>query len=88
MTLWLLKPIDGDPHWTPWYDKCFGIVVRAETGDEARSIAKQHGGDEDSYKAKRNPLLPSVWEDSLVTTCEPLSIDGESELIIRDLWSA
>ena len=37
MRLWLLRPVEGDSLWDPWYDKAFGFVVRAEA---ARSMPR------------------------------------------------
>lgn len=39
--LWLLRPIDeNSPPWTPWYDKAFGFVIRAESEREARRMTE------------------------------------------------
>ena len=40
MKLWILMPKEnlnkGDDPWNPWYDKCFGMIIRAKTEEEAR----------------------------------------------------
>ena len=49
MKLFHLYPkenIEGENPWSPWYDKAFGFVVRAETEEEARKLANEEGGDE------------------------------------------
>jgi len=41
--IFLLTPKDGlsdnDNPWIPWYDKCFGLVIRAVDEQEARDLA-------------------------------------------------
>jgi hypothetical protein len=42
MKLFLLRPKEnllGENPWEPWYDKCFGEVVRAKNEIEARQLA-------------------------------------------------
>ncbi|MBI4029157.1 MAG: hypothetical protein HY376_02220 [Candidatus Blackburnbacteria bacterium] len=69
MKLWLLKPRedvlekDEDNPWDPWYDKTFGWVIRADTEEEARSIAQNQGGDEiedriEVYSDNQNSSIP------------------------------
>jgi len=47
MNLWLLRPSSNLPDdraknpWIPWYDKCFGMVIRAETEEDARKLADE-----------------------------------------------
>ena len=37
MRLWILRPIDeAAGQWSPWFDKAFGFVMRAETEEAAR----------------------------------------------------
>lgn len=80
--LWLLRPIRGlepDP-WSPWFDKCFGQVVRAESEDRARKIAVgvnyELGGPGDEGSG--------VWLDPDKTTCVELTGDGPEERIMSD----
>lgn len=84
MKLWLLRPVkdlpDGDNPWEPWYDKCFGFVVRAKTEDDARQIAHAEAGDENR---KSTP-----WLDPKYSTCEPLVNKGDAGMIIQDVASA
>lgn len=58
MTLWVLEPVtqlpDGDDPWEPWYDKCFGFVICADTEARARAIADENACDEndgDSFQS-------------------------------------
>ncbi|MGO9913727.1 MAG: hypothetical protein ACLQIB_03300, partial [Isosphaeraceae bacterium] len=41
--LWILEPrrdlTSGDNPWSPWFDKCFGMIVEAASEASARSIA-------------------------------------------------
>ena len=75
MKLYMLKPIVA---WNPWYDKVFGIVVRAENETEARTVASIWAGDEGG----------AVWHDPLLTTCEVLEAEGNPGMIIKDFASA
>ena len=75
MKLYLLEPIK---EWEPWYDKCFGYVMRAETELDARRLAHYNHGDEGR----------DVWLDDTVTKCTELTQDGEQEIIISDFrWA-
>jgi hypothetical protein len=80
---WVLMPNEDrecddlpDP-WQPWYDKCFKMVVRAETEQEARNVAQEHGKDETSVSPVHHNVDDrirnrSVWTDSNLTECIPL----------------
>lgn len=86
MKLWILRPvmtIDDVPldPWVPWYDKAFGFVVRAETEEEARKIAKTKGLDE-------TWMCEDAWTNSNYSTCVPLLADGEAGIVIEDVRSA
>lgn len=89
MKLWLLRPTppfggqtgaDGDP-WTPWYDKTFGFVVRAETERAARVFAHAQGGDE-------NSATTAPWLNEKYSTCVDLSTGGEQGVVIEDIHYA
>lgn len=85
MKLWILKPVDGSfmPEgtnpWEPWYDKMFGIVVRAETEEAARALTEEHACGE----KEGSGIDP--WKDDRYSTCDVLDVTGESEVIIRDI---
>lgn len=83
MKLWILEPITkgNGSAWEPWYDKAFGMIVRAETEDAARSIANNNGGDEN-----RDGRTP--WLDNKQSSCVELSSDGPEEMILQDFASA
>lgn len=81
MKLYILRPcttIEGKSPWEPWYDKCFGMVVRAENSSEARQIASDNANEEE----------PIAWYSSLYSTCEELSPVGPSKLIMKDSHDA
>lgn len=82
--LWLLRPIvkygKFDP-WEPWYDKCFGFVIRASSELEARGIANQNAGDE-------NREIDSPWLNPKYSSCTELEQKGPVELVIKDFRSA
>ena len=75
MTLWLLRPVR---QWEPWYDKMFGVVVRAPTREEARRLASKEAGDEGA----------AAWTDSSESTCEELAPEGPEGVIIKDFAAA
>lgn len=75
MKLYLLIPVNG---WKPWYDKCFGVIVRAESVEQARKFASEKAGDEGK----------SVWFNELQTKCEELTNEGKAEVIMVDFASA
>lgn len=74
MKLWHLLPIGVGGHWSPWYDKAFGFVVRAESETEARALAAKVAGDEGEV----------AWTDKGSSTCIELTADGEAGVVIRD----
>lgn len=83
MKLWLLRPIDGDALWEPWYDKAFGFVVRAETEADARALALTESGEETFALLSADPDRPA-WT-SAHSTCVELLPDGEPGIVLRDL---
>lgn len=83
MKLWILRPVGYDTddehvNWRCWYDKCFGVVVRAETEEEARAIASKSHGDEGR----------KAWLDASMSTCLSLESEGLPGVIICDVHSA
>lgn len=79
MKLWILRPVDDEASpWTPWYDRAFGFIVRAETEAVARQIASFKAGNE----------KPAAWLDESLSSCEELTADGEPGLILRDFSAA
>ena len=88
MKLWLLRPIeDYGGAWRPWYDKCFGAVVAAETEEEARGLIET--GDEDTSKRTELDLDKRInpWLDPTLSTCVELE-STEAGQIIQDFRSA
>lgn len=81
MKLWNLYPIDCQSKpWSPWYDKAFGFVVRAETEHDARVLAEEESGDESEN-------VPA-WLSLRLTRCVELTPEGEDAVICRDFSSA
>jgi hypothetical protein len=86
MKLWLLQAKDEelprrDNPWEPWYDKAFGHVVRAETKEDAREIAHEHAGDE-------NTKTKHPWKDQKYSTCVELTANGDRGLVMTDFHAA
>lgn len=80
MALWLLKAIDpnGGP-WSPFPDKTFGLIVRAETEEAARRIAGEV------------PFIDpgsEVWADNSLVLCSRLTDDGAEGVILVDTREA
>ena len=61
--------------WEPWYDKTFGLVIRAETEDIARRIAAAIAVDREGGDA---------WLESQFSTCKVLTEEGEEGIVIAD----
>lgn len=77
MSLWLLEPIDKHSGpWNPWYDKCFGAVVRAKTETEARQVL---AGQTNAYDEG-----PDAWLNPALSTCVQLSARGKAEVLLRE----
>jgi hypothetical protein len=95
MKLWLLEAKDvgfpeGENPWNPWYDKCFGFVVRAETEEEARGIAHENAGDENrgEFLSQKTANTKGPWKDARYSTCVELTADGERGMVLQDFHAA
>lgn len=85
MRLWKLTPrhgtlwscVEGKDPWQPPQGRVFGLVVRAADGDEARWLAHQAAGDE-------NTALDGVqpWLDDGYSECVELRADGPAEVLL------
>ncbi len=79
MNIYILLPKnENNDVWKPWYDKCFGQIIRARNAKEARQIATSNCGDEGE----------KAWLNTSLTMCKKLSIKGKSGLVMRDFHSA
>ena len=75
MHLWILAPLnEDDGPWNPWYEKCFGMIVRARNAEYARELASREALEEGT----------DVWLDASLTRCEILRTDGDEKVIITD----
>lgn len=88
--LWLLRPknflpADDNP-WNPWYDKCFGFVIRADSEKEARKLANENGRDEcrGEFFGKRVSNTTTPWLDEEYSTCVEVPDIGPSEIVMQD----
>jgi hypothetical protein len=94
--LWLLRPRDDLPAergvnpWEPWYDKCFGMVIRAESETAARLLAGRQRESFGNYVSWENACDEggAAWVSEKFSTCVELSVDGDAEVIMRDIASA
>lgn len=77
--IWLLVPCTDEGPWEPWYDRCFGFVIRAETEEQARHIASEDAGKEGE----------DAWLDAALSVCYELTgANGSNGVIMRDVWKA
>lgn len=84
MKLWLLTPVDeNSAPWSPWDDKAFGFVVRAETEDAARILADAAGADEN-----REVKYVQPWLMPQYSMCVPLLEEGVPGIVIQDFHAA
>ncbi len=94
MKLYKLTPaeelLEIDNPWSPWYDKAFGFIIRAETPERARQIAHENAGEENKGEFAGRPRAntQTPWLDEKYSTCRELEKMGEEGLIIRDFASA
>jgi len=83
MKLWLLRPVRGlamdDDPWNLPYDKVYGFVMRAETGEEARQQADEYAMYESDYC---NP-----WLEKKYSICVELTPEGPPGMVMRDYRS-
>lgn len=99
--IWILKPNydrsddKWDP-WDPWYDACFGMIISAETAQEAREIAQENACaettlspvfHEDVHERERDK---EVWTEPELTVCVPLEeyVEENEQLIMQDIHHA
>lgn len=100
MKLWLLRPVgykpkadpfDGvdaseiDQAWLDPWDTTLGLVIRAETENEARQIAQQAALDFGSGEAylTSEETVPA-WLSAEHSTCTELTLDGAAGIVILD----
>ena len=87
--LWLLKARDtleyGNDPWSPWYDKTFGMVIRADSEKEAREVGQHKCKHNDECK---EGITTEPWIDENYSTCIQLSYEGEKKVILEDFMAA
>ena len=87
--LWLLQPKNNlkkdDNPWDPWFDKCFGFVIRAKDEKSAREFADANAGEENrgGFLRKR-AITIHPWLDANYTICAQLIAEGKEGIIIKD----
>lgn len=87
MNVYLLLPGPDKRPWSPWYDKCFGMVVVAPDEQTARELAASHGKDE-VRRRKGDALNP--WLSPTYSTAQVIAThaDGEPRFVLQDVHSA
>ena len=84
MKLYILRPLSEDSKpWSPWYDKSFGFVVRAESVEMARTIAQQSTAQGDETRYGFPAWLSPEWSG-----CEELTAEGPAGVILNDYRAA
>jgi hypothetical protein len=94
MRLWFLRPRAGvlarESHpWRPWFDKVFGIVVRAQSEAQARALAQSGAGTEGLGIYRRfgygdEAIAAGVWLDPAYTACDELDAGGPAGIVLAD----
>src|SRR5436190_12818624 len=84
--LWVLRPhaevLERKSHpWRPWFEKVFGVVVRAANETEARALAQEEAGSEGlgvyrELGCAQEERAAAVWLDPTRTGCEELGAFG------------
>lgn len=94
MKLFLLRPVENlplsDNPWEPWYDKCFGFVIRAMNEQHARGLAHAEAGDENrgQFLSAAISKTKAPWLDENYSTCIELRPNGAQGVILADVRSA
>ena len=93
LTTWLLRPKDNlkkdDNPWDPWFDKCFGFVVRTKDEKSAREYADANAGAENKGGFVGNRAITiHPWLDGNYSTCTQLTVEGKEGIIIEDMRRA
>jgi len=74
MKLFILRANEDQAIWDPWYDKTFGMIVRAADESSARKLAATKPGDEGEQ----------AWLNTKNSTCEELIAEGEETILMQD----
>ena len=80
MNIYLLKANLNNPYWDDWYNKCFGMVIVADSAEAARALATNEDSSEDT----------TIWQDKAFTTCELVgtaSTETASVLLTDERWA-
>lgn len=92
MNLWILKPVknlpDDNNPWEPPYDCHHGMVVRAETENQARQLAHKNGAAENGSWRFSDVKTKTPWLDCQYSTCEILSQAGEAAVVLIERLNA
>lgn len=94
MKLFLLRPVESlplsDNPWDPWYDKCFGFIVRAMHERHARELAHSEARDENcgEFLPKAISKTKTPWLDKNYSTCIELRPNGAQGVIMADVRPA
>lgn len=97
MKIWKLTPKEGLPEndeirhsprnpWHPEYDTAICMVVRAATEERARAVADDNAGEENNGRDEEwNHVPMHPWLDSKLSDCVEVAVDGDEELLCRDV---
>ena len=95
MKIWILRPNQNLPEednpWNPWFDKCFGMIIQAETETSARHIADANGEDEtrDGHDNFTNTNISNhPWLNKRYSTCQELIATEDEKVILKDIQQA
>ena len=91
MKLWIIRPIDSSTGpWDPWYDKCFGCVIAAETEEQARTLVEPGDEVRCHIRLQRHSGKDTLntWLDPSLSTCVELEPGTEPRCIMQDFHQA
>jgi len=87
MALWLLEARDdledGNNPWSPWYDKTFGMVIRADSEKKARELGQRNTNSDENREGIGTPWLKKEY-----SKCTGLFPGGIKKVILVDFHSA
>lgn len=80
MNIYLLKANYDNSYWDDWFNKCFGMVIVADSEEAARALATKEDSSENI----------AIWQDTAFTTCEMVGIactETAGVLLTDERWA-
>ena len=80
MNIYLLKANLNNIYWDDWYNKCYGMVIVADSEEAARALATEKDSSEDT----------AIWQYEAFITCELVGTacsDTARVLLVDEHWA-